>query len=107
MRKIRKKEHVLRTLIDTKESIYERFGVIDMAVFGSYVRDEQHKHSDIDIFVELKPEHKTFDNYMELKFFLSKIIGGKVDLVLKESIKEAFKSSIVNYPAHRAGHQNH
>ena len=100
MRKIRKKEHVLRTLIDTKESIYERFGVIDMAVFGSYVRDEQHKRSDIDIFVELKPEYKTFDNYMELKFFLSKIIGGKVDLVLKESIKEAFKSSIIKEAIH-------
>ena len=95
MRKIRKKEQVLRTLIDTKESICERFGVIDMAVFGSYVRDEQHKRSDIDIFVELKPEYKTFDNYMELKFFLSKIMGGKVDLVLKESIKETFRSTII------------
>lgn len=100
MRKIRKKEQVLRTLIDTKESIYERFGVIGMAVFGSYVRDEQHKRSDIDIFVELKPEYKTFDNYMELKFFLSKIIGGKVDLVLKESIKEAFKFNIVQEAIH-------
>ena len=100
MRKIRKKEQVLRTLTDTKESIYERFGVIDMAVFGSYVRDEQHKRSDIDIFVELKPEYETFDNYMELKFFLSKIIGGKVDLVLKESIKEAFKFNIIKEAIH-------
>lgn len=100
MRKIRKTEQVLRTLIDTKTSIYERFGVIDMAVFGSYVRDEQHKRSDIDIFVELKPEYKTFDNYMELKFFLSKIIGGKVDLVLKESIKEAFKFNIIKEAIH-------
>ena len=100
MRKIQKKEQVLRTLIDTKESIYERFGVIDMAVFGSYVRDEQHKRSDIDIFVELKTEYKTFDNYMELKFFISKIIGGKVDLVLKESIKEAFKFAIINEAIH-------
>ena len=100
MRKIQKKEQVLRTLIDTKESIYERFGVIDMAVFGSYVRDEQHKRSDIDIFVELKPEYKTFDNYMELKFFLSKIVGGKVDLVLKESIKEAFKFAIIKEAIH-------
>ena len=100
MRKIRKKEQVLRTLTDTKESICERFGVIDMAVFGSYVRDEQNKRSDIDIFVELKPEYKTFDNYMELKFFLSKIVGGKVDLVLKESIKEAFKFNIIKEAIH-------
>jgi len=33
--------------------------------------------------VEFKEEDETFDNYMELKFFLEKIFNKKVDLVIK------------------------
>jgi len=39
----------------------------------------------IDILVELNQKDKTFDNYMDLKFFLSRVTGGKVDLVLKDA----------------------
>jgi len=57
-------------------------------VLPTYVKGKQSKRSDIDILVELDKSHKTFDNYMELKFFLTRVIGGKVDLVLKDSIRE-------------------
>ncbi|MBO1222809.1 MAG: nucleotidyltransferase domain-containing protein [Candidatus Scalindua sediminis] len=67
---------------------------MSIAVFGSYAKNKQKKRSDIDIFVELKEKYKTFDNFMELKFFLEKIVGRKIDLLIKESIREELKSRI-------------
>ncbi|RZN65248.1 MAG: nucleotidyltransferase [Candidatus Methanoliparum thermophilum] len=78
----------------------ERFRVKEIGVFGSYVRDEQKRGSDIDILVEFKEGYKTFDNYMELKFYLEEILKSEIDLVLKTAIREELKQSIlseVNY----------
>ena len=40
------------------------FGVDQVGLFGSYVREEQSPNSDIDILVHFKPEQETFDNLM-------------------------------------------
>ncbi len=85
---------VLGLLSNQKKSIYKKFGVIDMAVFGSYARNEQKKESDVDIVVKLKQEYKTFDNFIELRFFLEEILGKKVDLVTREAIREELQSKI-------------
>lgn len=93
-------KNILKILKDNKEILSEKFGVTDIAIFGSYVTGEQNKRSDIDIFVELKPEYKTFDNYMELKFYLQKITSKKIDLAIKESIREELKPIIIEEAVH-------
>lgn len=93
-------KNILKILKDNKGILSEKFGVTDIAIFGSYVRGEQNKRSDIDIFVELKPEYKTFDNYMELKFYIQKITSKKIDLVIKESIREELKPIIIEEAVH-------
>lgn len=93
-------KNIIKILKDNKRILSEKFGVTDIAVFGSYVRGEQNKKSDIDIFVELKPEYKTFDNYMELKFYLQKITSKKIDLAIKESIREELKPIIIEEAVH-------
>jgi len=52
--------------------------------------------SDIDVLAEFYPNQKTFDNYMELKFFLERILHRKVDLVIKEAVKPRIKPYILN-----------
>ena len=69
-------------------------------MFGSYAKGQRKRRSDIDILVELDKAHKTFDNYMELKFFLGRAIGGKVDLVLKDSVREELKARILSEAIH-------
>jgi predicted nucleotidyltransferase len=91
---------ILEILKNNKGVFSEKFGVTDIAVFGSYVRNEQKGKSDIDIFVELKSEYKTFDNYMELKFYLEKITSKKIDLVIKESIRKELKPVILKEAVH-------
>ncbi|MBS4039960.1 MAG: nucleotidyltransferase family protein [Flavobacteriales bacterium] len=65
----------------------ESFHVSKIALFGSFVRDEQHSNSDIDILVEFEKKFETFDNYMDLKFYLEDLFDRKVDLVIISSIK--------------------
>ncbi|MCJ7459260.1 MAG: nucleotidyltransferase family protein [candidate division Zixibacteria bacterium] len=73
-----------------------KFKMKEIGVFGSYVREEQKRSSDVDILVEFEPGYKTFDRYMELKFFLEEIIGSKVDLVIKTAIRDEIKSRILS-----------
>jgi predicted nucleotidyltransferase len=100
MKKVRTKNELLTVLKSCREGLAERFGVTDLAVFGSYAREQQKKRSDVDIFVELDKAHKTFDNYMELEFYLGRIVGGKVDLVIKDSVREELKTKIFREAVH-------
>ena len=74
--------------------IKEKFGVKKLYIFGSYVRGEQTPESDIDILVEFEKGKKTFDNYMDLKFYLEELFGKKVDLIIKEAVKQKLRKYI-------------
>jgi len=100
MKKVQTIDELLTVLKGCRHGLTERFGVLDMAVFGSYAKGKQSKRSDIDILVELEKTHKTFDNYMELKFFLTGVIGGKVDLVMKDSMRDELKARVFSEAIH-------
>ena len=82
-------------LQERKNYLVEKFGVIEIAIFGSYARCEQRKNSDIDIIVDFKEGWKTFDNYMDLKFYLEELFGKKVDLMIKSAINPRIKPFII------------
>lgn len=94
MKKTKNGKEIIKILRQNYKAISNTYGVVSIAVFGSYAKNKQKKRSDIDIFVELKEKYKTFDNFMELKFFLEKIVGRKIDLLIKESIREELKQRI-------------
>ena len=73
----------------------KRYGVKRIGIFGSYIRNEQRENSDIDILVEFEKGKKTFDNYMELKFFLEDLFQCKVDLVSTGALKPDLKPYIL------------
>jgi predicted nucleotidyltransferase len=101
MKKERKLKDILTSLSNRKVLLFDKFGVTDLAVFGSYARSQQTDASDVDIYVELKKEFKTFDNFMDLKFFLEDLLESrKVDLVTKESIREEFRPKIFEEAVH-------
>jgi predicted nucleotidyltransferase len=76
--------------------IETRFKVKEIGIFGSRIKGKAKKKSDIDILVEFEKGYKTFDNYMELKFYLEDIFGCKVDLVLKDALKDSLKPYILS-----------
>lgn len=82
---VQTKSEVLELLLDHQPRI-KQFGVIRYGLFGSFVRDEQRAESDIDLIVEFEPEKKTFDNFINLSFFLEELLGRKVEIVTPESL---------------------
>ncbi len=86
---------VLRLLRENENHIIESFGVKKIGLFGSFARGEGRIDSDIDVLVEFREGQKTFDNYMELKFYLEDLFKRDVDLVLETSIKPRLKDYIL------------
>lgn len=85
---------ILKTIGKNMTTI-KKYGVKKLGLFGSFVRNKQRKKSDIDLTVEFEKGKKTFDNYMELKFFLEKLFKRKVDLVIVSAIKPELKQYIL------------
>ena len=73
-------------LLNQSRSQLRKLGVKRIGLFGSFVRGEQIDNSDVDLLVEFAPQKKTFDNFMELSFFLEDILKSRIDLVTKESL---------------------
>lgn len=61
-------------------------GIKRIGLFGSYARGEQREDSDIDLLVEFDEGKKSYDNFMDLCFFLEDILGKRVDLLTPESL---------------------
>ncbi|HAM49204.1 MAG TPA: nucleotidyltransferase [Nitrospiraceae bacterium] len=87
MKTTRKPELTERTIfaaLKEHSDILKKLSVKKIGLFGSYVRGEQKKRSDIDLLVEF--EQPTFDNFMDLVFSLEKYLGKKVDIVTEGSL---------------------
>ena len=79
------KETILQILSMHKQELLS-YGVLEIGLFGSYVRNEAKKESDIDLLVDIAKEKKTFRNFMALSYFLESLFGKKVELITKQSL---------------------
>ena len=77
-------------LKEHKKDLAEKYKVKEIGLFGSYVRAEQGKRSDVDILVEFEEVPDLF-KFIELERHLEGILGLKVDLVRKEAIRKELK----------------
>lgn len=66
--------------------VRERYEVESLAFFGSYVRQEQRRDSDLDILVTFRATPGLI-RFVQLEEFLEEALGVEVDLVMKESLK--------------------
>ncbi|MHB0876008.1 MAG: nucleotidyltransferase family protein [Anaerolineae bacterium] len=73
----------LRTMLP---ELSERYGVAGLAVFGSYVREEQTSASDLDVLVEFEAPISLY-RQVELEDLLSQRLGVKVDLVPRRALR--------------------
>ena len=78
-----------------EQTIRQKFHVKKIGIFGSFARNEENETSDIDILVEFDPGFKTFDNYMDFKYFIEGIFGRSFDLVTVAALKPQLKENIL------------
>ena len=81
-----RKSEVLALLREHKPVMAERFGVVDLALFGSTVRDEAGPDSDVDILVSFdRPTDP--DCYFGVQFYIEDLLGRPVDLVTDKALR--------------------
>ncbi len=71
-------------ILQTNQYLLKKYSVKRIGLFGSYIRKEETKNSDIDFLVDF--EEKSFDNFINLVFELEKIFNRKVDLLTEKGI---------------------
>jgi hypothetical protein len=69
-----------------KQELRQRFKLKEIGIFGSYLRGEQNKRSDVDILVDFERVPGLLE-VVAMERYLSKLIGKKVDLVMKTALK--------------------
>jgi predicted nucleotidyltransferase len=80
------------TLSAHKTEFLERFQVKQLAVFGSYARNEQRQDSDVDILVEFKCPVGV--EFIDLGNYLERLLDLRVDLVSRGGIKPSYFKQI-------------
>lgn len=84
-------KEIISTLREHSD-ILRKYKVKKIGLFGSYVRGNQKKDSDIDLLVEFDlatfDSNFTglFDDFMDLVFYLENLFGRKVDLITNGSL---------------------
>jgi uncharacterized protein len=76
-------------------SILKRYNVKRAGIFGSVVREEENKESDIDILVEIVGRMSLLD-FAGLKLELEEALGQRVDLGEYSTIKPIIKEQILS-----------
>ena len=67
-----------------------------LALFGSFVRGEEGKDSDVDLLVTFEAAAPVgFFEFVRLQQFLESRLGRKVDLVTEQSLSPYFRDSVV------------
>ena len=79
------KDKILELIRANRHRI-EAYGVRKVGLFGSFARNEQNLESDIDLLVEFEEDKKTFDNFIDLSFFLEELLKCHVELVTTDAL---------------------
>lgn len=78
----------LRILRAHLPELTARYHIKSLGIFGSYVRKDATKKSDLDLLIEFDEKaHLTLFGYAHLENELTDLLGIKVDLVDKDTVK--------------------
>lgn len=87
------RQAALEELQSLKDEIFTRYKVTGLELFGSFVRNEQHAESDIDVLVEFAEGADLFD-LVGLSQFLEERLQRKVDLVPRNALRDELKDAV-------------
>ena len=92
---VQTKKKALSLIVEHQDRI-KALGVKKLGLFGSFVREEQGEESDVDLLVEFEQGKKTFDNFIQLSFFLEDLFKRRVELVTPQSLSPYIGPHIMN-----------
>lgn len=86
---------ILTVIRSLKTHLRKTYNVIEIEVFGSYIRKEQKAKSDLDLLVTFTKTPGLLE-FIRLENELTDTLGVKVDLVMKDSLKPGLKDYILS-----------
>jgi predicted nucleotidyltransferase len=89
-----KLEDIILLLREQKLFLKKKYKIKEIGVFGSYVRGEQDEESDLDILID-KYEPIGLLKLANLQNYLSHLMGVKVDLVIKKSLRPYIAKNVL------------
>jgi predicted nucleotidyltransferase len=89
----------LKLLAEHKPELMRRFGVTDLALFGSTVRDVAGEDSDVDILVAFDGP-ATSERYFGVQFYLEDLLGRPVDLVTDKALRSELRPYVEREAVH-------
>lgn len=92
-------QNALRILTDHQVELRDRFGVTELAVFGSVARNEARPDSDLDLLVSFDGR-ADFDRFMGLKLYLEDLFGVTVDLVTQRALRPEIRPHVEREAIH-------
>src|SRR5262245_31198464 len=84
----------ITTLRRHRRALVERYHIESLGVFGSYLRNQQHDDSDLDVLVTFTQTPSLF-TLVALQDELQELLGTSVDVVLKTSLKPRIGQQIL------------
>ena len=87
------KESILEYLRSHKEEFKERYGVEEIALFGSYARGEATERSDVDLLVSMPSKWRLFYN---LKTQIENDLSLPIDMGYFHTLRAFIRSQIAN-----------
>ena len=88
------KKALLQLITEHSDAI-RNFGVKEIGIVGSFVRNEMNEDSDVDFLVDFYPE-KNYKNFIHLVYFLEDICGRKVELLTREGLSKYIGPKIID-----------
>ena len=90
-------EKIKQILTPELPRLKKKFHISYLGIFGSYARSEQQPDSDVDILVDFDPNHYPgFLELIALEDELSEVVGKRVDLVTKSSLRKRIGKQILD-----------
>ena len=87
------RDEVLALLRAHKPVLEQRFGIVDLALFGSFARDRAGDESDVDILVRFD-EPPDWRRYFGAQFYLEDLLGRPVDLATDKTLRAELRSYV-------------
>lgn len=89
----------LELLSQSKPALTARFGVRELALFGSTVRDSARNDSDIDVLVAFDGP-ATSERYFGVQFYLEDLFGLPIDLVTEKALRPELRPFVEKEAVH-------
>ena len=84
---VQNKQQLMNLLQEHSKDI-QTYGVLELGIFGSFVKNSVNENSDVDFYINFNPTYKTLKNLVGLSTYLQNLVGRKVEIVTPQSLNK-------------------